>query len=253
MCVKRESNFAAMGALALPIQHVPSLGCRPIDLLYNIRRHKSVPSALQQNGPTPSAHRTTVTQVLAHRPHPAGPDRAPPPRHAAPLPVTWISSLRSSSMFLCVVSCSCFCSVFIGTLMLTLNFLLSRKQGTRSLRVCRQATEVLVWALPQCSAPAPPHRPPGSTGSPAPGASRSATNSDVCMPGNLLPQTLSSKVKSGHLDPRVRTFRVCHLRRRTCQMISPKTQESPGETSRVTKWQQRATPSSGRRARPISC
>ena len=36
----------------------------------------------------------------------------------------WISSLRSSSMCLWVVSCSCFSSVFIGTLIFTLNFLL---------------------------------------------------------------------------------------------------------------------------------
>lgn len=38
--------------------------------------------------------------------------------------LTWMRSFLSSSMFLWVVSCSCFCSVFMGTLMFTLSFLL---------------------------------------------------------------------------------------------------------------------------------
>ena len=53
-------------------------------------------------------------------------------------------SFRSSSMFLWVVSCSCFCSVFMGTLMFTLSFLLQRKQrqdrNTHGLKLCCRTT-----------------------------------------------------------------------------------------------------------------
>lgn len=55
-----------------------------------------------------------------------------PRRHASPLRnsnTTCIKSFLSSSTCLCVVSCSCFCSVFIGTLMFTRNFLLKRNQN----------------------------------------------------------------------------------------------------------------------------
>lgn len=47
----------------------------------------------------------------------------------------WINNFLSSSMCLCVVSCSTLSSVFIGILIFTLSFLLSNKAQENSLKI----------------------------------------------------------------------------------------------------------------------